>query len=283
MWSPAQAGRVPSRRALLRSVGAALSVTGSAGPWNRSAPPTRSATDDRPPLALDVRVHTVPTLADATVRLVVRAVTVGVEQVARTADRRLDRGISDTVSRGATAPADRIVTATRESVPRSATNWLQSTDRLASDAVHLVLVDEPLGQSIGYGSNRTHLGDPPVVGYANVGATELWEAPAVTGNIAIHEVLHGLVTPREVRAVLGRGCEHDLGAIHPVGGEGAIVTPLATAYASTAVGEETQWPGSGCTTGFSQGVAFEPAWWGHTYACSRATLDATTRFLRRLE
>lgn len=244
---------------------------------------TRAGASERSSLALDVRVHRVPSLADGTLTRVVRAVDVGIEQVARTADRRIDRDVEYAVSRGATAPRDRIVTASRESVPRSATEWLRETDRLASDAVHLVLVDEPFGQSIGYGSYRTHLGDPPAIGYANAGATELWESNAVTGTIAIHEVLHGLVTPREVRAVLGRGCEHDLGAVHPVGGEGAIVTPLATAYASTVVGAETQWPGSGCTNRFSRDVGFEPSWWGHTAALSTATLDATTRFLARLD
>jgi hypothetical protein len=171
------------------------------------------------PVTLRVHVHRVPTIPDRTFHRVVRAVDVGVEQVARTANARLDRRVDHAVAVGETAPGDRIVTATRDAVHDSTIDWLRDVDALVLDALHVILVDAPFSQSIGYGQNDAPLGaalgaGEPAVSYANVGATERWDDPVVTDNIAVHEVLHGLVTGREVEAVLGRRCEHDLGAVH---------------------------------------------------------------------
>jgi len=235
-------------------------------------------------LPVPVHVHRVPSVPDDVHRRVRRAVAVGVEQVARNASAELDRPVEHEVRRGETAPPRTVVTATRRAVFDSTADWLDSTGARADDAVHLVLVDEPFEQGIGYGGNRTHLLDGGPVSYANVGATERWDDAAVTANMAVHEVLHALVTPTEVRAVLdrdGRGCEHDLGAVRAVGDRGAVATPLASAYADLAYGGETQWPGSGCLGRFSEDVRYDPAWWGHTYALSAATLAATARYLAR--
>jgi hypothetical protein len=234
-------------------------------------------------LTVGVAVHRVPSVSDAVHRRVLRAVDRGVEQVARNANRELDRAVASNVRAGGTTPRETVVTNTRDAVWASTADWLESENRRDPDAVHLLLVDAPFQQSIGYGGNRTHLKNGGPVSYANVGATEQWDDAAVTANMAVHEVLHGLVTPFDARPVIGRGCEHDLGAVVPTGdGRGAIVTPLATAYADLSVGGETQWPGSGCLGTFSRTTGYEPDWWGHTYALSPATLAATARYLGRI-
>ncbi len=235
------------------------------------------------PLTVGVAVHRVPSIPDRVFRRVVRAVDRGVEQVARNADRETDRAIDRDVVAGGTTSQRAIVTNTREAVYESTSDWLEETDRRDPDALHLMLVDEPFQQSIGYGGNRSHVKYDAPVSYANVGATERWDDAAVTDNMAIHEVLHGLVTPFDARPVIGRGCEHDLGAVVPAGdGRGALVTPLASAYAETTIGGETRWPGSGCLDRFSRDVGYDPEWWGHTYALSQATLAATARYLGRI-
>ncbi|WP_227133604.1 hypothetical protein [Halorubellus salinus] len=268
---------MPSRRALLQAVAASAPALAPTG-----ADSTRSDAVASP-MTVGVAVHRVRSIPDRTFRRVVRAVDRGVEQVARNADRELDRDVEYDVVAGATAPRGTVVTNTRDAVYRSTANWLDATDRRDPDALHLMLVDAPLQQSIGYGGNRSHVKYDGPVSYANVGATERWDDAAVTDNMAVHEVLHGLVTPYDARPVIGRGCEHDLGAVIPAGdGRGAIVTPLATAYAETTVGGETQWPGSGCLGHFSQDVGYDPDWWGHTYALSPATLAATARYLGRI-
>jgi hypothetical protein len=274
-----EAGRVPSRRALLQAV--AASAPAFAQPGTDSTTTTADAAAD--PVSVGTVVHRVPSVPDRVFRRVVRAVDRGVEQVARNADRELDRGVEYDVAAGGTAPRGTVVTNTRDAVWKSTADWLESEGRRDPDAVHLMLVDAPLQQSIGYGGNRTHLKNGGPVSYANVGATERWDDALVTDNMAVHEVLHGLVTPFDARPTIGRGCEHDLGAVLPAGdGRGAIVTPLATAYAETTVGGETQWPGSGCLGHFSQDVGYDPDWWGHTYALSAATLAATARYLGRI-
>ena len=267
---------VPSRRALLQAVAASAPATAA------SAPATASDAAASP-LTVGVAVHRVPSVPDEVLGRAVRAVDRGVEQVARNADRELDREVGYDVRAGGTASAPAIVTNTRDAVWRSTADWLESADRRDPDVLHLMLVDAPLQQSIGYGGNRTHLKNGGPVSYANVGATERWDDAAVTANMAVHEVLHGLVTPFDARPVIGRGCEHDLGAVIPAADDrGAIVTPLATAYADDGVGGETQWPGSGCLGRFSRSIGYEPEWWGHTYALSPATLAATTRYLGRI-
>jgi hypothetical protein len=253
-------------------------LAGGKGVAETTAGGSRAATD---PLVVRVHVHRVGSIRDRVFNRAIRAVDRGMEQVVRHADRALDRPVSREVVAGATAPRDRIVTNTRPAVWDSAADWLGATDRRDPDALHLVLVNAPFQQSIGYGGNRTHLLNPGPVSYANVGATERWDDALVTDNIAVHEVLHGILTPREVSAVVDSRCEHDLGAVIPAEQNGAIATPLATAYAETSVGGETQWPGSGCTGGFSRDVRYDPDWWGHTYALSSATLDATARYLDR--
>ena len=264
---------MPSRRALLQAVAASAPALRSRSSADESGPPA---------VSLPVHVHRVPSIDDETYRRVTQAVDVGVEQVARHADATLDRDVEYSVSIGETAPRRTVSTATRTAVFDSATDWLDDIDRLDSNVVHLVLVDSPFDQAIGYGGNRTHLATGAPISYVNVGATEQWDGPAVSANLAIHEVLHELVTPREVRSVLDRGCEHDLGAILPLGGNGAIVTPFASAYAELTYASETQWPGSGCTGGFSEDVGYDPRWWGHTYALSSATKTATARYVDRL-
>lgn len=260
---------MPSRRALLQAAAASVPLTASDAAAS--------------PLTIGVAVHRVPTVSDSVLERAVRAVEGGVEQVARNADRELERAVSDDVRAGGTASRETVVTNTRDAVYESTADWLEAEDRRDPDAVHLMLVDAPLQQSIGYGGNRTHLKDGGPVSYANVGATEQWDDAAVTANMAVHEVLHGLVTPFDARPIIGRGCEHDLGAVVPAGdGRGAIVTPLATAYADTSVGGETQWPGTGCLGQFSRRTRYEPDWWGHTYALSPATLAATARYAGRI-
>jgi len=235
------------------------------------------------PLTIGVAVHRVPSISDSVLRRVVRAVDRGVEQVARNADRELERAVAYDVEAGGTASPEAVVTNTRDAVWESTADWLEAEDRRDPSALHLMLVDAPFQQSLGYGGNRTHLQNGGPVSYANVGATERWDDDAVTANMAVHEVLHGLVTPFDARPTIGRGCEHDLGAVVPADdGRGAIVTPLATAYADASVGGETQWPGSGCLGRFSRTLGYEPDWWGHTYALSPATLAATARYLGRL-
>jgi hypothetical protein len=271
---------VPSRRALLQAAAASVPATGG----DAAASVLATASDaTASSLTVGVAVHRVPSVSDGVHRRVVRAVDRGVEQVARNADRELERAISYDVEAGGTASRDSVVTNTRDAVWASTVDWLESEDGRDPDVLHLMLVDAPLQQSIGYGGNRTHLQNGGPVSYANVGATERWDDAAVTANMAVHEVLHGLVTPFDARPVVGRGCEHDLGAVVPAGdGRGAIVTPLATAYADTSVGGETQWPGSGCLGRFSRDVGYDPDWWGHTYALSPATLAATARYLGRI-
>lgn len=271
---------VPSRRALLQAVAASAPAT--AGDAAVSVPATTSDAAASP-LTVGVAVHRVPSVSDDVHRRAVRAVDRGVEQVARNADRELERAVAYDVHAGGTASPDAVVTNTRDAVWASTADWLESEDRRDPEAVHLMLVDAPLQQSIGYGGNRTHLAKGGPVSYANVGATEQWDDAAVTANMAVHEVLHGLVTPFDARPVIGRGCEHDLGAVIPAADDrGAVVTPLATAYADDGVGGETQWPGSGCLGRFSRSLGYEPEWWGHTYALSPATLAATARYLGRI-
>lgn len=272
---------VPSRRALLQAVAASVPATGGDAAAASVSATASDATASS--LTVGVTVHRVPSVSDAVHRRVVRAVDRGVEQVARNADRELDRDVGYDVRAGGTAPRRTIVTNTRDAVWESTADWLEAESRRDADVLHLMLVDAPFQQSIGYGGNRTHLKDGGPVSYANVGATERWDDAAVTANMAIHEVLHGLVTPFDARPVIGRGCEHDLGAVVPADGRrGAIVTPLASAYADDSVGGETQWPGSGCLGRFSRTIPFEPEWWGHTYALSPATLAATARYLGRI-
>lgn len=266
---------MPSRRSLL---GAAAASVPALWPASSTRRESTGAADD---VTVSVHVHRVPTIDDETYSRAVRAVDVGVEQVARHADATLDRAVDHAVSVGGTTTSNTVSTATRDAVFDSTTQWLVDEDRYAQTVVHLMLVDAPFDQSVGYGGNRTHVLNGGPVSYANAGATEQWDGAAVTANLAIHEVLHALVTPREARAVVGRGCEHDLGAVHAVGEGGAIATPFATAYAELSFAGETQWPGSGCTGGFSQDVGFDPAWWGHTYALSAATKAATARYFDR--
>lgn len=266
---------MPTRRALLRAAAATPAAVGATPKSLRGQRPVR----DGP--TVNVAVHRAPSVGDGTLQRVVRAVEVGVEQVARAANATLDVDVDRAVATGETAARRRIATDTRAAVFESGRDWLADADALSMDAVHLLLVDSPLEPSIGYGGNRTHLFDGGPVSYANVGATDQWDDRAVTANIAVHEVLHALVTPHEVEAVVGGRCEHDLGAIHAAPDGGAIVTPFATAYADDAIGGETQWAGSGCSGGFSTNVGYDPDWWGHTYALSRATLAATTRYLER--
>jgi len=278
---------VPSRRSLLRAAAAGVpALAPGAADASRVARRVGSgaarADGDGEPVTLGVAVHRVPSIDDAVYRRVRRAVDRGVEQVARYANAALDRRVDHDVVAGGETPERTVVTNTREAVWDSTADWLDATDRRSPGAVHLMLVDAPFGQSIGYGGNRTHLLNGGPVSYANVGATERWDDATVTDNLAIHEVLHGLVTPFEARDVIDRGCEHDLGAVVPAGRRGAIATPLATAYAETTVGGETQWPGSGCLGRFSRDVRDDPDWWGHTYALSSATLDATARYVARL-
>lgn len=280
---------MPSRRTVLQSLAAtvplAQSTTGildnsddRGGPNAPGRP--EAATSD--PVTLRVHVHRVETIPAETFERVVRTIDVGIEQVERAADRELDRVVERDVLEGGTADAREISTASRDAVHASTTEWLRGDDRFASNALHLVLVDAPFSQSIGYGQNASALGDTPGLGYANVGATEQWETDVVTENIALHEVLHGLLAARDVERVLGRRCEHDLGAVHPAPRRGAVVTPMATAYASTVIGTETQWPGSGCRDRLSADVSYDPHWWGHTYQLSVATRAATTQFVARL-
>lgn len=278
---------MPSRRALLHAAGTA-GVTGLPARfrWDRNVG-SGGRWEPAGTLPVRVHVHRVPTIDERTRRRVVRAVDGGVEQVARTATGRLDRVVEPDVAAGGTAPRNAIVTATRDAVHDSTIDWLRDADRLTFDAIHLVLVDAPFSQSTGYGQNDAPLGaaladERPAVSYANVGATERWDDAAITANVAIHEVLHGLVDGQAVDDVLGRRCEHDLGAVHSVADRGAIVTPMATAYADPRFGVETQWPGSGCLGRLSQHVRFDPEWWEHTYALSEATRSATTQYLDRL-
>lgn len=271
--------RVPSRRALLQTAAASAPAVLASGVDSES----RGGDDAASPFTVGVAVHRVASIPDRVFRRVVRAVDRGVEQVARNADRELERAVDHDVVAGGTAPRRAIVTNTRDAVYRSTAKWLESEGRRDPDSLHLMLVDEPFQQSIGYGGNRTHVKYDAPVSYVNAGATEQWDDAAVTDNMAVHEVLHGLVTPYDARPVIGRGCEHDLGAVIPAGdGRGALVTPLASAYAETTVGGETQWPGSGCLGHFSQDVRYDPDWWGHTYALSPATLAATARYLGRI-
>jgi len=271
---------VPSRRALLQAVAASAPATGDDAAVSVPATTSDAAAS---PLTVGVAVHRVPSVSDDVRRRVLRAVDRGVEQVARNADRELDRDVGYDVRAGGTASAAAIVTNTRDAVWASTADWLASEGRRDPDALHLLLVDAPFQQSIGYGGNRTHLAEGGPMSYANVGATERWDDAAVTANMAVHEVLHGLVTPFDARPVIGRGCEHDLGAVIPAADDrGAIVTPLATAYADLSVGGETQWPGSSCLGRFSRTIGYEPEWWGHTYALSPATLAATARYLGRI-
>ncbi|NHN41338.1 hypothetical protein G9C85_06765 [Halorubellus sp. JP-L1] len=279
---------MPSRRSLLRGIAAGVPAIQPAGRFDTRTGSRDDRADradaDEDAVTVGVAVHRVPSIDDAVYRRVRRAVDSGVEQVARNANAALDRRVDHDVVAGATAGDRTVVTNTSQAVWESTADWLDATDRRDPDALHLMLVDAPFGQSIGYGGNRTHLLDGGPVSFANVGATERWDDAAVTANMAIHEVLHGLVTPSEAREVVDRGCEHDLGAVIPVGDgrSGAIATPLATAYAETTAGGETQWPGSGCLGRFSRDVGYDPDWWGHTYALSPATLDATARYVARL-
>ena len=153
---------------------------------------------------------------------------------------------------------------------------------------HLLLWWDPLNIDLGYGrvrsanSHVTRQADEGSQAIANVGATELWDDRSVTRNIAIHEVLHSLLSNDVVESVNDSRCDHDLGSVVAVDEGVREVSPMATAYEGAGRSGGTRFSGTGCANhdSFSRhdGTA-DVDEWRYTTTLSDATKEAVTTYV----
>jgi hypothetical protein len=203
------------------------------------------------------------------------------------ASDRLDRTVELRIDRGDVVPRDSLDFDTEKRLYRSFRGWLDETGAPEGPVSHLLLADSPFDAELGYGIANTNVlagGRLGAQAIANVGATEFWDDRAVTSNMAIHEVLHTLLSSRVARTVNGSRCEHDLGAVVGETLDRVFVTPLATSYAARSGGDETAWHGTGCYrhdrfSRYDVHPDLETTWY-HTWVPSEATCDAVVRYLQ---
>ncbi|ELY55908.1 hypothetical protein [Natronolimnohabitans innermongolicus] len=173
-----------------------------------------------------------------------------------------------------------------------------SRDATATATCHLLLSWAPFNHRLGYGGTLSPTarvgadggdGDgstPDALTVANVGATERWDSRPVTRNMAIHEVLHTLVSSDVAEDIGGTRCDHDLGTATRVDDATVRVSPIATAYAGPdEFGGGTRFHGTGCYDHeeFHRHDGLEGvAEWEYTTELSDATLEATTRYLETI-
>ena len=266
----------PSRRQFLAAIG-----TGTIG---AGVVPTGSS--NRPTPRLEVTIHPDQSFGSSTTRDVRSAVEYGVEQVASNVTSRLGLDVEKSVREGIAVPPDAVSTADQPRLFDDVKSWLISRDAYEDGVCHLYLPNAPFARKIGYGSVLSHVANGGTIAFANLGATQKWEDPAVSANIAIHEWLHTVIRPGIAEEVNGSRCEHDLGAVIKSGLGTVDVTPMATTYADKSLfGSETQWDGTGCWNHDSffrhDGQFLVPLRWKHTPDLSKATLQAATRYVEK--
>ncbi|MFC7231661.1 hypothetical protein ACFQMM_09990 [Saliphagus sp. GCM10025308] len=165
---------------------------------------------------------------------------------------------------------------------------LEARGELTGSCCHLLLPWRPFDRRLGYGTSPASYrrlwgesGDALTV--ANVGATETWDGRAVTTNIAVHEVLHTLLSPAADQAVVGVGCDHNLGAVRELEAGVREVSPMATAYAGAGTGtSDTRFSGTGCGhhADFYRHDGLEGVeHWVHTTRLSEGVLEGVSRYV----
>lgn len=202
---------------------------------------------------------------------------------------RVERGAQVQYPLSAARLSTEAVLPSRETTLAVFRDQIRDRDVGSPTACHLLLAWAPFNYRLGYGGTHpeiARIGHRPEEGAytaANVGATELWDSRAVTRNIAIHEVLHTLISPEVAEAVGGSRCDHDLGTAVRTDDETLQVSPIATAYAGPdRRGGGTRWHGTGCYDHdeFYRHDAYEGVdRFTYTTQLSEATLEAVTRYL----
>lgn len=217
-----------------------------------------------------------------------RAVERGIASVTGAAERLLDRRVESDVARGPPVPREALSYGSEAALLDSLRDWIADGDAREGPVCHLFLADAPLNVDLGYGG-----ADAGVAGnafgaqaIANVGATDRYDGPGVSANMAIHEALHTFVRPADAAAVNGSRCEHDLGAVARLRPGHLVVTPLATSYAAPGSGTETAFHGSGCYghadfSRYDRTLDADRVRWYHTTTPSPATKAAVARYVSR--
>ncbi|SIS15234.1 hypothetical protein [Natronorubrum thiooxidans] len=308
--SPDGTGRLVTRRELLTSIGGAAAASSL-----RRSTDTQAVADS----PLHIRVYPGPVSLRAWIshgfdgvhqdwpppfRDAVSAVEGALEQILSYAhDRSRLEGLEARVERGelvrfplsATPLSSEAVVPTLETVLDVFRAQLRARNALTGSACHLLLCWSPFNYRLGYGGTLSPnalvgndaagtTGDATTV--ANLGATELWDSRAVTRNMAIHELLHTILSSDVAEGVGGSRCDHDLGTAVRIDDDTMRVSPMATAYAGPdEIGGGTRWQGRGCANhdSFHRHDGFDGVeHWTYTTDLSEATLEAVTRSLERL-
>ncbi|PSQ43145.1 hypothetical protein BRD17_06760 [Halobacteriales archaeon SW_7_68_16] len=211
------------------------------------------------------------------------------ERIAARVDGTLDRSVTAAVTREPPLSSDHLSYDSVSDAIETTRLAVAARGETGEPVCHLLLARASVNRTIGYGyaggQVRVGADRPGAICLANVGATELWDGPRVSANMAVQEVLHAYLTPGITRAVVGSNCEHHLGAIRAPAPDRRVVTPMATAYADdTRVGGETRWHGTGCGDPdrlSRRDETTDDAAWEHTLDPSAATIEATTLYVAR--